>query len=124
MRVRLNRALQAPSLSICEELERDLGPKPGIENPHREALAKVFAEREAIGMARYGKPLDPFELERRWVPETIEELADGCVYMTAELRLLAPEKRADFDAKWRHTRVKEARRHIEKAMLILLELEK
>ena len=49
------------------------------------ALRDLFDARERLGMERYGAPLDPLADARVWTAEAIEEMADGMVYVEAEL---------------------------------------
>lgn len=142
MTIRLNGRLQSPALTLCEELAAEFGPpkrepratdrpsddrerwtlNEAAEDAAKARLSRIFTEREEIGMARYGAPLDPGDLSRRWVPEMLEELADAAVYATAEMRLLAPEKRTNPDAKHRWLEMSRARRDICKLMVKLIQL--
>lgn len=143
IKLRHNGIILPPSLTVCEEVAREFGPRKRSagakqeRSEHRERwakqdaeddvarakLARIFEDREEIGMARYGKPLDPGDLTRRWVPETLEELADAAVYLTAEMRLVEPEKRVSAEAKHRWLELRAARRDVEKVMLRLVKLE-
>lgn len=58
-------------LTICRKIAEDF---PG--------LSTRMDERERLGLARYGKPLDPDD-GRNWIAEASEEIADALVYLTA-----------------------------------------
>lgn len=67
-------------------------------------------ERERLGLARYGKPLDPYD-GRDWIAEAREELADALVYLTAGSALLASEDQTEAGlVRW--VKLREARRKI------------
>lgn len=77
-------------MTICEQLASDF-PR----------LARHFAERERVGIQRYGQPLDPFGDPRDWDAEAREEMLDAMVYLTASIERLASTKRVDSDARLR-----------------------
>lgn len=59
-------------MTVCESIAADY-PQ----------LADAMVEREAIGMARYGAPLNPLEDGRNFYAEAEEELLDAAVYARA-----------------------------------------
>lgn len=61
-------------VSCCDSL--------AIAYPRHEPL---FMARKTLGLERYGVELDPFNDSRDMLKETSEELADGCVYLRAEI---------------------------------------
>lgn len=67
-------------------------------------------ERERLGLARYGRPLDPYD-GRDWIAEAREELADALVYLTAGAHLMAGQEQ-DEAGLLRWVRLREARRKI------------
>lgn len=73
-------------------------------------LAERMREREAVGLARYGRPLDP-EDGRDWIAEAREELADAMVYLTAGSHLLSQAEQSD-DALRKWVAIRRARRVI------------
>lgn len=77
-------------MTICEQLAADF-PR----------LARHFAERERIGIERYGQPLDAIGDARDWEAEGREEMLDAMVYLTAATERLAESKRVDSDARHR-----------------------
>lgn len=89
--------------TICERVAQDF---PG--------LAECMREREALGLARYGVPLDPFD-GRDWLAEAREELADAIVYLTAAQRRLSNDDQDSVRlATW--VRIVRARRAIADAL--------
>lgn len=67
-------------------------------------------ERERLGLARYGRPLDPYD-GRDWIAEACEELDDALIYLEAGAALLASEDQTEAGlARW--VRLREARRKI------------
>lgn len=82
-------------MTICEQLAHDF-PR----------LARHFAERERIGVERYGQPLDALGDARDWEAEAREEMLDAMVYLTAELERLCEAKRTDSDARHRYLAIK------------------
>ena len=79
------------------------------------ALCARFEAREAVGLARYGVPLDPFD-GRNWISEAREELADALVYLTAAARVLSAKKTTDAVDLQRWARIKQIRRAIAYAL--------
>jgi hypothetical protein len=64
------------------------------------ALRARMAERERVGMERYGRPLDPSD-GRCWVSEAREELSDALVYLSAATHVLAgAEQGVDAFGHW------------------------
>lgn len=142
MRVRFNRQLLGPAVTICEELAAKFGPKErpkratdkasdhrrawttmeAAEDAAKSRVRALFVEREATGMQRYGKPLDPYD-GRNWIAETREEIADGMVYITAEMRLLEADKRVSEDARHRFLELSKIRGDLAKMLVRLMMLE-
>lgn len=142
MRVRFNRQLLGPAATICEELAVKFGPKErpkrasdresderrswttleAAQDAARDRVKALFVEREATGMQRYGKPLDPHD-GRNWIAETREELADAMVYVTAEMRLLEPHKRVSEDARAKFLELSKIRGDLAKSLVRLYMLE-
>lgn len=79
------------------------------------SLCARFEAREAVGLERYGVPLDPFD-GRNWIGEAREELADALVYLTAAARVLSAKKTTDAADLQRWARIKQIRRAIAYAL--------
>lgn len=79
------------------------------------SLCARFEAREAVGLARYGAPLDPFD-GRNWIAEAREELADALVYLTAAARVLSAKQTTDAVDLQRWARIKQIRRAIAYAL--------
>lgn len=75
------------------------------------ALCARFESREAVGLARYGAPLDPFD-GRNWIAEAREELADALVYLTAAARVLSSRETTDAADLQRWARIRHIRRMV------------
>jgi hypothetical protein len=71
-------------------------------------------EREALGLARYGRVLDPYD-GRDWVRETTEEVADAVVYLTAAAHMMAGQEQ-DQSGLVRWVRIREIRRRLAEAL--------
>lgn len=91
--------MQTTPQTICQQVAHDF---PGLEARMR--------ERERLGLARYGRPLDPYD-GRDWIAEAREELADALVYLTAGAHLMAGQEQ-DEAGLLRWVRLREARRKI------------
>jgi len=89
--------------TMCERVAQDF---PG--------LAARMREREALGLARYGRTLDPYD-GRDWVRETREEVADAVVYLTAASHMLAGQEQ-DESGLVRWVRIREIRRRLAEAL--------
>lgn len=89
--------------TMCERVAQDF---PG--------LAERMREREALGLARYGRVLDPYD-GRDWVRETREEVADAVVYLTAAAHMMAEQEQGE-EGLVRWVRVREIRRRLAEAL--------
>jgi hypothetical protein len=85
--------------TMCERVARDF---PG--------LAARMRERESLGLARYGRVLDPYD-GRDWIREAREEVADAVVYCTAAAHMMAGQEQ-DKDGLVRWVRIREIRRRL------------
>jgi len=47
-------------------------------------IIEIIEERMQVGARKYGEKLDVFD-GRDWLQETLEELLDACVYLSAKL---------------------------------------
>lgn len=126
--------------TVCQECIDDFGPQemPGVPAEKRsefraawteeelaqhrssERIAALFAERESLGMQRYGKPLN-IEDGRDMVRESVEELLDAAVYLTAKCRQLAEEKRINVDAGHKFLVARQIRRRVVRIIAEIVE---
>lgn len=61
-----------------------------------EQVMADMADRRAVGIGRYGKPVDPADTAEDWLRHAYEECLDMAVYLKAELvRRAVPDSRAD-----------------------------
>lgn len=89
--------------TMCERVSQDF---PG--------LAARMREREALGIARYGRALDPYD-GRDWIREAAEEVADAVVYLTAAAHMMAGQEQGE-EGLVRWVRIREIRRRLAEAL--------
>jgi hypothetical protein len=89
--------------TMCERVAQDF---PG--------LAARMREREALGLARYGQALNPYD-GRDWIRETREEVADAVVYLTAAAHMMAGQEQ-DQSGLVRWVRIREIRRRLAESL--------
>jgi hypothetical protein len=81
----LLREAVALALRLLDHLgELDPGAENHGGNGQADALVQLVADRLEVGRLRYG-PLRVADDPRDWNRETLEELADACVYLAAEV---------------------------------------
>lgn len=63
----------------------EVKPVPAATTDAAAEVARDMLNRRAVGLAKYGKLVDPADVTEDWLQHHYEELLDACVYVKAEI---------------------------------------